>query len=147
MTDTELAYIAGIIDGEGCIEVYSHKSNKYAGYRTTFKLSVTNTELILIRWILNTTGIGAISTFKNKDENHKVAYRWNICARQAGTFLRLIRPWLIVKAGQADVALALDAMELAEGTKCGKRPSEALQTFRLESVTKIKALKHSVLVA
>ena len=44
-----LAYSAGIIDGEGCISIYKHKSNAPRGFVFTLTVRITHTNEWLIQ--------------------------------------------------------------------------------------------------
>lgn len=57
MLETEKAYIAGLLDGEGTI---SFKEK----WVSNFRVSIANTDVPLLEWVQSVVGFGRISTFK-----------------------------------------------------------------------------------
>lgn len=100
LSAAELGYIAGIIDGEGTISVVK-KSHRDA---CTIHLSVTNTKRELLEWLLARLA-GHISNSKSGSEKWADKYCWLTSATHAASIIRCIRPYLVIKAGQADLAL------------------------------------------
>ena len=45
--------------------------------------------------------------FKKKNPHHKPIYGWDLDGRKAAQFLTDVRPFLVVKAAQADLVLTL----------------------------------------
>lgn len=100
MRTADLAYAAGIIDGEGCIHA--------SGYRQKYSIMVTvsNTNYHVIKW-LHDRWPGALYRKQNKKHpRHKDAHVWRIYGLQAFLFLKSIRAFLIIKAPQAECALS-----------------------------------------
>src|SRR5258707_9629422 len=115
MTDTEAAYVAGIIDGEGNIGVFPVRPPKnyrppmrYKGRRprqTRFymKVAVANTSQELILWLQSLFG-GAITTRPPTERTQK-QWRWTQMQVRAADVLRQVRPYMIARAKQAELAL------------------------------------------
>ena len=107
MRKTDLAYFAGIFDGEGHISL-----SRQHGKRTrkiTFQLIVgmANTN----EWICNQmkfTFGGSIQPVESKG-NQKPYYQWRIVSRQAFNFLTAVIPYLHLKKAQAEIGLKLQA--------------------------------------
>jgi len=98
LTSTQAAYLAGIIDGEGCI-MLSWRS----GMRLPqIVISVTNTHFGLIDYINRMAGCGS-SLDAPKKGNRRPQRRWMSYQRCAVEFVRQIRPYMICKVGQADI--------------------------------------------
>jgi hypothetical protein len=99
----DLAYAAGLFDGEGSISIHPYMSRGH-GY---FKLVVTvaNTNAAIVEW-LSTMFHGVTSVQKRKDETHKIVYRWSMADRAAGRFLRLIYPYLKIKRLRAELGIS-----------------------------------------
>lgn len=97
----EIAYLAGIVDGEGTIGIYKQGPPGTRHY--DLKLIVTNSSFPLIRWVQ--TRIGGAVVFRPAA---KVGWRdmWHVVVvqRRAAEVIRLCRPFLIVKTPQADLA-------------------------------------------
>ena len=98
---TLLAYVAGIIDGEGCIGLHKNMQYKHPSY--TVRVYVGNTNEWLIQFLKIQFG-GFITTKKAKDNRNQV-WAWELRARKACIFLRLILPYLQMKRANAELAL------------------------------------------
>lgn len=100
LTRTERAYLAGIIDGEGSIGVYKRSPT---GPNYFLKLAVYNTFEALITWLTEHLG-GATVFMRNDPPNQRPSWSWTIYGANALRVIRLARPYMIVKAKQADLA-------------------------------------------
>ena len=74
ISDTDVAYIAGLFDGEGCVQVKkytekkkNHKSRKNPkgkGYRTTYtnriSMEIAMTDESVIYWVHDVLGVGSV---------------------------------------------------------------------------------------
>lgn len=101
LTALELSYLAGIIDGEGCVTL----GKRYNRYTLTV-LFVANTDRRLIEWL---AGIhGRPSQVKEQKGNRKPCWRWQMTGRAAEAILRQVRPYLKLKGEQADIVLRLE---------------------------------------
>lgn len=107
MKKIDLAYVAGIIDGEGTI---GFRKEKLASGNLCYRMrvSVRHTNEWLIRWLCFAFG-GSIVKRKASKAVHKDTWQWCIQANQAAKFLRFIYPYLRLKRNQADVALKFQA--------------------------------------
>lgn len=93
------AYVAGIVDSEGCICLNN-------GLRASWgwRLQVTQLkEAGLLEWLKDETGVGAVY---DKPMGKRPMQMW-VVSPQADVLglLRSVRPWLFVKADAADVAI------------------------------------------
>jgi hypothetical protein len=98
ITKTDLAYAAGIIDGEGCITLWKRGS--------LFRLSlvVATCDKYICPWLFRTFG-GRLYPRKLKDPTRHPQYFWYPKDSDAGKFLRAIFPYLKLKQEQAKVGL------------------------------------------
>jgi hypothetical protein len=105
---TALAYLAGLIDGEGTI--YSRRGKN--GF-TEHRISIINTDEELMRWLVAVIG-GNVSWRCHARLGRKPVAAWTV-SRKADTqaFLTAVRPYLRIKTAQADTALGHLATELA----------------------------------
>ncbi|WP_099346994.1 LAGLIDADG family homing endonuclease [Clostridium tertium] len=93
MTETEKAYIAGIIDGEGSIMLQRIHKNEHPSPC----VSITSTTLELLEWVKNTVGKGRIISKKNYNiEKHKDCYSYVLRRNNAIQLLNDIYPYLII---------------------------------------------------
>ena len=96
-----LAYLAGIVDGEGCIRI--HKQSKRNCYSPM--ITVVNTNPILVDWLRFFFG-GSVGVYHSGNTNWKDSYNWRLTGIKAIELLQQIRPYLRLKAQQADKLLA-----------------------------------------
>ena len=102
MKKVDLAYVAGIFDGEGCICLRSSKRRSY-----TLDVSIVNTNEWLMQWLKFAFGGNCYSMqYKsNEERNWKPCWRWALASNKAMNFLELIHPYLRLKKPQADIAI------------------------------------------
>ena len=122
----DLAWAAGIIDGEGCLSICYTPASAHPGCltdRTTFHLKVTmghKPTVVRLRAIL---GVGTIQDHVAKTDRVNASYSWVASSRKAQTALLAVRPYLYTKAKEADIALKYLALPLAlYGGRGGNRP-------------------------
>ena len=101
-----LAYVAGIVDGEGSITITTNAT------RRTFVsfIYVSNTDVRLMDWLRTTFG-GSVYKMKSQGDNCKAGYRWALFGKKAGKFIKQIRPYLKIKYEQADVVIAFQNLK------------------------------------
>ena len=101
--ETDKAYIAGIVDGEGCVTIYRRKcKGTRTGLFYTSGIVVVNTHKGVIDFCHQKTGLGTVCVEKKKTRN-RPAWRLSLQAKQALELLEVIEPYLIVKKSQAEV--------------------------------------------
>jgi hypothetical protein len=133
-TDTEWAYLAGIIDGEGSI--YVAAVDKYQQPR----ISITNTDRRLLLWVQHITGGGSINfrDYAHRNGHWKPCWNWRAAANQMTRILQMVRPYLIIKGEQADLALEFIRLGIYNGESLPFNISR-----KREYLThKIRALNH-----
>ena len=108
MREQDLAYAAGIIDGEGSIGISRRKSND--SYLLTVQVSMTNDAVP--EWLHRNFG-GNIGTYQpgKMSLSSKPITKWAVFGTRAQEFLRGIYPYLHEKERQASVALTFPIQE------------------------------------
>ena len=140
MTEKDVAYLAGFFDGEGCVGYYNANPNPEGTPYFHVSINISNTDPRPILWMQKLLGFGKAKS-ANVSGKRRQAYQWQISKRSdVKTFLELVRPYLIVKAEQADVILALFEMEKDYTGKHGSVTPE-VTARRREAAAKVKALK------
>jgi len=102
-----LIYLAGIIDGEGCLGISKNSTKKQRQKNPKYQseVCVVNTNHALMDWLQNKIG-GLVNARKNyQEETWKTAYRWRIKEGQHSTLLKSILPYLIIKKKQAELII------------------------------------------
>ena len=104
MKKTDLAYLASIMDGEGCILIRKQKyKGMHFGFYYQLVISISNTNEWLVNWVKFTFG-GTIYAHR-KPFGYKTVYQWSARANKAKILLEAIFPYLRIKRPQAEVAL------------------------------------------
>lgn len=140
-TPLECAYLAGIIDGEGCIRirVSFHGVHSHGGQWGS-TVSVTNTSLALLEWIRDRFGGFLKATRVSQGSFGSRPVRdWNVSNATARHILLLVEPFLVVKQEQARIAIALQARIAASSSACRRLSDEEINA-RGELLTRMNAL-------
>ena len=104
MQISEIAYIAGLFDGEGCITCKKkptkradRKGKVYNQWYIRCEIAMTDKEVI--SWLHETLGFGwsAEKRYSKRPKNYKRQWRWCCGYRDALTFAKLIWPFAQVK--------------------------------------------------
>lgn len=109
-TIAQLAYMAGIIDGEGSIYIGNFSSNPKTGskyYQTN--MEVTNTDENLINWINDVFG-GRIYKYTAKQtpkNSRRTVYRWIATGDCVTHLIEVLSPYLIAKTKQAEIMIKM----------------------------------------
>lgn len=111
ISETDAAYIAGLFDGEGCVQFkdYREKKKKHTGegyrYANTKRitLEVAMTCKSVIYWLHDSLGCGSVKEIdKTKSPTgkpyYKKQYRWRCSYRDSYYVALLIQPYVHVKA-------------------------------------------------
>ena len=101
LTKEEICYIAGIVDGEGCVRI--GQSNKRRGFNLS--LVITNTCEELINWLAEKLEGAHIYTQKPVKSHHKTHYEVKWFGEVAKRILEMLSPYLIIKREITIVAL------------------------------------------
>jgi len=109
MTDAQAAYLAGLFDGEGCVNVYFRRHTKNGRRYARLMVRVSQNEPAVLRWAMALASMGNISANKPRRAHENPNHVWTVSCSSARRLLATIRPYLIVKAAAVDRALALDA--------------------------------------
>lgn len=93
---TELAYIAGLFDGEGCIR-----------WHDCPRISLTSCWPHHLMWISALFGYGSVRIVRLKDGKNRTTFRLEMSGKNAIRFLWKVRPFLMEKRHQADILIEL----------------------------------------
>jgi hypothetical protein len=108
--EVTLAYLAGIVDGEGHISIDRSKPNiqRRVSPRYQPEFVVVNTDRKLIDWLVLNFG-GSVYTRKILKTNWKQSWTWKLGNQQAAEMCRQLIPYLMLKKEQA--ILLVDFMD------------------------------------
>jgi hypothetical protein len=94
----ELAYIAGMIDGEGCLRIYNPTNNDGYNRKSQTILTIANTNKEVLEWIKNKLDCGNIYVREHNNPKWKPVYNLRIASRlQIIKILKKIKPYIIIK--------------------------------------------------
>ena len=118
MREIDLAYVAGIIDGEGsiCITKESKLHDRRATPKYFLSVSVGNSNEWLIYWLCNTFG-GSFCFRGRLGFSNLDIWVWQITQAGACQFLKLILPYLRLKHPQAELAIDFQSHRGRRGKK------------------------------
>ncbi len=98
----DAAYIAGLVDGEGTVSLTRRHKNE----NRQLEISISNTEMKLLEYLLKTIGTGRITQKKTYSNKHTPSATYLISNRQALSLLEQISPYLrTYKQHRADLVL------------------------------------------
>ena len=105
LSNEDIAYIAGLFDGEGSIHFKrgpeKKKKHKGKGYRTSNSLRLsmekTKTDESVLRWLLEVLGVGTLNKklekVYEKMAQNVMQYRWRCTFRDAYYVCKLLWPY------------------------------------------------------
>lgn len=138
-----IGYLAGLIDGEGCIYIGRTYAKAITGRKPDSRqylflsVSITSTTLPLMLWLKDNFG-GSFRSKRVRKQGWKECYGWRLMSQQAAGLLRRVLPYLIIKKEQAEVAL-----EFQDRLSCnhGHEVTEEEMTRRATLKKKLEELR------
>ena len=117
-------YVAGIIDGEGCI----YLSNRHNGYKDHRSMELHVKVGMANEWVINflLMQFGGVKSIRKHHQiiRYKQIYEWAANGKKAGKFLKLVLPYLQIKRPQAELGIAFQCRRKGTGYK--STPQERL---------------------
>lgn len=106
-TQLQLAYIAGLFDGEGSIILY----DRGYGGRLQLRATVSNTFEGVMDWLVQVLRTGTVVRHVHPVETgYKDSLTWQCYGQNAVKLLTLLLPWLIIKKERAVYAIGTQAV-------------------------------------
>ena len=103
MKKVDLAWSAGIFDGEGCVVLATRKYAHRTGY--ALRLTVANTDVRMLKRLKQIFKVGHLYTHKRKNVVRRDCWIWLLSGNNARNFLALVYPYLVTKRAQAKLAI------------------------------------------
>lgn len=103
----ELAYIAGIFDGEGTVCIHIQAKKRIPWGTHTLQIAVANTNRNVIDFIVKFFP-RKISIQRSRNPKWRTAFRWSLSGKRASDFLKMILPFLIIKKNQAVLGIQFE---------------------------------------
>lgn len=139
MKKEEIAYIAGVLDGEGYLGIgkYPRLGNKHLGYRG--HMVISNTHIPMLQHIKKLIGGKIVLLSGTSRDGVKRCFTLTLTTNSIKEWLPQIEPYLIVKKEQASTLLEF----LKRQSDNGSAPiSDSLLGFYERSYQKLKDLKN-----
>ena len=102
--ESDIAYIAGLFDGEGSIDIKKRKEKKRAGTYDCWRISmeISMTDESVLRWVTEVLGCGTLTKKPRKGlrkdgTKYLMQYRWRCTFRDAFYVCRLLWPYAHTK--------------------------------------------------
>ena len=102
LSPVELSYIAGLLDGEGCITIVKgnhRRKGKNTSTEYALHVSLSNQHIPTLNYLKSVTGLGSVSCSRGYD------YKWCLSSQQALEVLKYLTPYLKIKLKQTGVAI------------------------------------------
>jgi len=96
ITKTDLAYIAGLLDGEGTISI----SNQFY-----MAVRIRNTDKEAMHWLKGIFPLARLYTIMPRQPTHKTSYSLELSGDNASDLLKHLLPFLRIKKRQALLAI------------------------------------------
>ena len=119
----QAAYLAGIIDGEGCIFIgnYSRGTHGDKFYQTLFTVATTSEELAI--WLQN--NFGGLKTVYTKNQtpknSRKTVHRWVASGDRLTHLCEIILPYVVIKRREVEIMMEMRATFEKYSPKKGQR--------------------------
>ena len=104
MQENDLAYIAGLFDGEGHIQYKQYmrqRKHNIKAYPTwSIRMEMAMTDQSILIWVCETLGVGTVGEKRYKtrySKTWKKQWRWRCCHRDAYYVCRLLWPFAHIK--------------------------------------------------
>jgi len=121
------AYLAGIIDGEGCLTIGAGRKGKVTNYNSIIMIASTNEKLI--QWLQTNFG-GNYYKAGRVSEKWKQAYIWRFLKKKdIEQLLLAVLPYLIIKREQA--ILLLEFVRLPRYQETPEKREELYQKIKV----------------
>ena len=139
MSETDAAYLAGLIDGEGSIFVQRVKTYNFikmskSGYHYRSGLQIRMTDRATVAWAKSVTGCGNVLDCKPPKGNRRPAFRWSLWSKQASTLLLILLPYLKLKKPNAENLIKFQSRMGIAG-RAGTPKSEMARREKLRQIS------------
>ena len=109
LSDVDAAYLAGLVDGEGSIVAAMERAA-----RTTWRLTISNTDRPLLQWVRDVTGVGTIVSHVHDNPLHKDSHAWQCYSWNARDILLQLLPYMKLPEKQRRAKLVIEELSRIE---------------------------------
>lgn len=135
-----LDYIAGLFDGEGCLNLSA------SGKSYNVSVTITNTSLPVLLKLKDQLG-GSVSTLPRYREHWRPAYVWELSSTPAEGLVRQLLPLLQIKREEAEAWLAFKELrrQLTAARLRRPRPGRQPATYTDGEIQQIEGARARLL--
>lgn len=133
MTDTDIAWAAGFIDGEGNFSITWSGTNLYC------LVQAANTDRRPLEKLVALFG-GKIYVHSKGNDRHAVSYKWRTVAAGASAAAEKVLPYLMVKSEQAKIVIEFQKLVRRKIPGFNRALSDEEFKARAECFTRLAAL-------
>lgn len=143
MNKNNLCYVAGLFDGEGCVDIYKASTSKASkSISLMLRVAISQKDGQIMNWLQDNFG-GYVGI--NRANGHYI-HCWEVRSQKAKEFLSLIYPFSIIKKEQIKVALEFETnkgkyLETLKGYQGFRTLSEEEIKSRIETKEKLQRMK------
>src|SRR5450756_1182686 len=119
------AYVAGLIDGEGCIGIREQRISGKVYYRCTLEIGMTMKAIPILNRIHAELG-GSLNISRSGTKDWEAAASWKIQGEDLLRVIEKVYRHLHLKKGQADIAKEMLSLDSRIPKVNGKRPWDAV---------------------
>lgn len=121
LSDIDKGYIAGLLDGEGCLTSFTTKVQGGRYWNTKYFIQIIVRQEEPIRWLREVTGIGYVFRRDRQKQGWQDLWGWRVTGRYSCEVLEQILPYLKIKHRQAEIFLQLrDVVKAGKAFRKGK---------------------------
>lgn len=102
MLENDIAYCAGLFDGEGCIIIRRHKTSLDRSDLYSLMITLTNTNHIAVDTMMSVFDCGSIMKHIRIPPSRD-CYVWQCYGRNAFIVLSILKPYIKLKSKQIEV--------------------------------------------
>ncbi len=135
LTQVQLAYIAGFIEGDGCFYI-SRYFGKQSGYVYEYRLAAYNTNEKIMLWFKE--NIGGWYRKVNTSTRWKKPFHWNIKNQEAIILVESLFPYLVARKEEAELWLKYAKDIIPNRTN--KLTQETID-FRINLINKMREVR------
>jgi hypothetical protein len=145
----DLAYLAGIVDGEGCFHACKLKNKPGDGYKNGHYrcvLKISNTDVRLFHWLQETFKGTCSAAFKETRDHlfKRACYEWVVTGHRLLDLCKQILPYLIIKKRHCELTIKFrETFPQALG-RGNREISREEQVLREDCIAEIKKLNARV---
>jgi DNA modification methylase len=143
LSTPDAMWLAAIIDGEGSICFQDRKSRGASRSTYSVRLSISNSSQAILERVVAICGMGGLGTPSprwREDGTNRPVYGWQVTNKKAATVIAAIRPYLIAKTQQADLALFVHRLNQKHKGSGGYKTTEKDDRLKAQAAEACSAL-------